>query len=116
MPVYSSNGRDVLYYEHQMPKAPEEIRNALQKFEVEEKRDIFFMALFHTHPNFSDGKSRSNEPSYAWGDTDVQKKFFGHFPLGIIRSGEGYRFFIGISPQFFSDDARANKCIWELVK
>ncbi|MEP7338581.1 MAG: hypothetical protein ABI977_12655, partial [Acidobacteriota bacterium] len=95
-----------------MPKAKREMEGALEKFAAE-KRNVLFMAFYHTHPNYRSGGSSPGEPSGAFGDVGVQRNF--RSPLGIIRNGDGYSFYMGFST-FRSDDPRANTCIWELIK
>ncbi|MCG3146362.1 MAG: hypothetical protein HONDAALG_04397 [Gammaproteobacteria bacterium] len=113
MKVLSTDKQRVVYEVPTMPNAGREMKAALNNFAAE-KRDVLFMAFFHTHPNYkSTGNSRDGEPSGFLGDANTQEDF--RFPLGIIRTGDGYFFFMGFK-SFRSDDPRANKCIWELIK
>jgi hypothetical protein len=114
MKILSTDRQRVITEEPTMPRGAREMRDALNKFAAE-KRDVLFMAWFHTHPNYkSTGTPRPGEPSGFLGDLDVQRRL--GYPLGILRTGEGYFFFMGSIKTFRSDDPRANKCIWEIIK
>jgi YD repeat-containing protein len=93
----------------QMPNARSELRKAITGFETA-RRKMALLAVFHTHPNFLGGDSRNATP------TSDDKDFLRDFgnPLGIIRSGKGYGFFIK-GKEFGPDDPKANECIWDLI-
>jgi len=93
----------------QMLEASTELRKGISAFQVA-KREVALFVIFHTHPNYTDGESRKNTPSQA--DLDFVKESGN--PLGIIRSGAGYGFFIN-GEGFGPDDARADECIWDLM-
>jgi RHS repeat-associated protein len=92
----------------EMPKAYEETKAAINKFS-EEGRVDYFMAFFHTHPDWAPGR-----PSNPDGDPEdmVFTRYFGNV-LGIIRSSSGYRFYSG-GQTFGPEDPRANECIVDL--
>lgn len=69
----------------------------------------YFMAVFHTHPNWANGASAPGNPS----PDDIQYQRNHGNVLGIIRTGNGYSFFSN-GKTFGPNDAKANECIWEL--
>jgi hypothetical protein len=74
------------------------------------RRAVALFAIFHTHPNYLGGDSRNATAN----DDDMGfARDFGN-PLGIIRNGKGYGFFIR-GENFGPDDPRANDCIWDLM-
>ena len=89
-----------------------EMKDAIKNLAVE-MPDIIFMAWYHTHPNFkASGKPMSGEPSGGDGDVGIQSDL--GYPLGIIRTGDGYFFFMDFKT-FRSSDPMANKCITDLI-
>jgi len=72
-------------------------------------RGAYFMAVFHTHPNWVSGASAPGDPS----GEDIQYQSDHGNVLGIIRTGKGYSFFSN-GRTFRPSDAKANDCIWEL--
>ncbi len=72
-------------------------------------RSIYFLAFFHTHPNYRSGDSRSGGPS--GGDVQYQSDYRN--VLGILRTGKGYSFFSNGST-FWPDNPRADECAWIL--
>jgi hypothetical protein len=93
----------------QMPEARTELRKAISAFEVA-KRSVVLLAVFHTHPDYIGGDNRKAEPTQD--DSDFLRDFGN--PLGIIRNGKGYGFFIN-GKNFPSNDPRADQCIWDLM-
>jgi hypothetical protein len=93
-----------------MPDARADILKALNEFSRQNLK-VGFLALFHTHPDFRGGDSRSVQPTA--GDVAVQRDF--GIRLGIIRSSKGYGFYNNFDT-FGPDDPRANDCIWNLPK
>jgi hypothetical protein len=91
-----------------MPEIRREIRNARDYFS-REGRTLHLLAIFHTHPNYPSGDSRSGDPSS--GDEQLQSDYGN--ALGIIRTGKGYSFYSN-GKTFWPDDPRANECIWTL--
>jgi len=91
-----------------LPESRKETRKAIQDYK-NEGRDVYFLAVFHTHPDFSPGDPRSGEPS----PDDVQFQSDFKNVLGIIRTSKGYTFFSN-GKKFDSTDARANECITTL--
>jgi hypothetical protein len=92
-----------------LPQGRPETHKALADFR-QSNRDVFFLAIFHTHPDFPGGDSRSGKPS---GDDEQWQLDFEN-PLGIIRTSKGYSFFTGGRHHFDQNDPRANECIWSL--
>lgn len=88
-----------------LPEGRMETRKALEEFS-KAKRDVIFMAIFHTHPNYPGGDSREGKPS--GGDIQWQADFRN--PLGIIRTSNGYSFFTN-GYSFDQKDSRANECV-----
>jgi YD repeat-containing protein len=93
----------------QMPEARSELRRALMDFHVA-RRAVALFAIFHTHPDYLGGDNRNATPTE---DDTGWLRDFGN-PLGIIRNGKGYGFFIK-GENFGPDDPRANECIWDLM-
>ena len=91
-----------------LPDVRIETKRAISEFR-KAKRDVYFLAFFHTHPDFFDGESRKNTPTAA----DVQYQSDFRNPLGIIRSSKGYGFFSN-GKSFDSQHVNANSCIWRL--
>jgi hypothetical protein len=92
-----------------MPEIGRETDKALAEFRTTE-RSVYFLAFFHTHPNYPGGDSRSGEPT-ADADIPYQSRYGN--PLGIIRTGRGYSFFSN-GKTFRPSDPKANDCIWQL--
>lgn len=69
----------------------------------------YFMAVFHTHPNWRSGESAPGGPS----PDDIQYQSNHGNVLGIIRTGNGYSFFSN-GKTFGPKDAKANECIVDL--
>jgi hypothetical protein len=109
--VTLSEGRHVTDRITSVPAMPEigpETRKAFDDFK-RAGRSVYFLAFFHTHPNFPSGDSRSGNPSWH----DIQYQSDHRNVLGILRTGKGYSFFSN-GRTFGPDDARANECIWIL--
>jgi hypothetical protein len=88
-----------------MPKSRSEINQHLSNYRSAGRR-VALYAIFHTHPDFSPGNSRTGKPS--GGDDQVQFDFGN--PLGIIRTSKGYSFYDdGIL--FWPTEAKADQCI-----
>jgi YD repeat-containing protein len=93
-----------------LPEVGPETSKALADFSSS-RRSVYFLAFFHTHPDFAGfpPESRSGDPS----DWDKQyQRDYGNV-LGIIRTSKGYSFFSN-GKAFRSGDAKADECIWEL--
>ena len=103
----STDGQRVVYSLPAMPDAEDEVAIERSRY-YRERREIYFMAFFHTHP------SGGPDPTGAYGDVDLQKKWW--YPLGIIRSEDGYSFYMGNTRSFGPDSFRADKCIWQLTQ
>src|SRR5262249_53460505 len=88
-----------------MPEVGPETTKAFGDFAAA-GRGVIFMAFFHTHPNFVSGASQNGDPS--WDDTQYQSNH-GNV-LGIIRTGNGYSFFLN-GKKFGPDDPKAVECI-----
>jgi hypothetical protein len=84
-----------------LPRAMQELEEAVTKYS-----NATLLVVFHTHPDFIGGESRSNKPTKD-GDEDFISGFGG---LGIIRSGSGYGFYIN-GENFGPDSPLANECI-----
>ena len=69
---------------------------------------LFVMAFFHTHP------SGSPNPSTLWADLGMQESWW--YPLGIIRTKDGYSFYMNDPKSFGPNDPSADKCIWQLTQ
>jgi hypothetical protein len=114
--VKLSEGRHLRYGKTQyapvvptMPEIGPETDKAIGSFRTA-GRSVYFLAYFHTHPNFTSGASRSGEPSL---DADVPYQSRHGNVLGIIKTGQGYSFFSN-GKTFRPGDAQANDCIWQL--
>jgi hypothetical protein len=116
--VELSPGRHVPIGSKNSPKVPAlpevgpDTNNALATFR-NQNRIVEFLVFFHTHPNYTGipTESRAGKPSPD--DKDFQRNHGN--PLGIIRTGNGYFFFIK-GKEFGQTDARANDCITTLKR
>jgi RHS repeat-associated protein len=88
-----------------MPEVGPETTKAFDTFAAA-GRSVNFIAFFHTHPNLVSGASQNGDPS--WDDTQYQS-IHGNV-LGIIRTGNGYSFYLN-GRKFGADDPKADECI-----
>lgn len=95
-----------------MPDVGPDTENALRIFR-NKKRTVDFLVFFHTHPNSAGypPQSATGKPSY--GDENYQRDYQN--PVGVIRTGNGYSFYIK-GKYFGPNDAMANDCITDLKK
>jgi hypothetical protein len=109
--VKLSEGRHIQYRHTSEPGLPEsraETRKALADF-AKAGRNVYFLAIFHTHPDYPGGTSQSGNSS--GGDNQFQLDFGN--PLGIIRTSKGYSFYSN-GRTFWPKDTKANECVWTL--
>jgi hypothetical protein len=107
-----SEGRHIRFgttdYAPNLPALPDigiDTRKIFDKFRSQ-GRKVVLLAFFHTHPNYPGGDSQSGNPS----GPDEQFQSDNGNALGIIRTGNGYSFFLN-GKTFGPSDPRADECI-----